>query len=422
MALFDTKAQRWFARADRLLRDDDGSAMLVAMAVATIGFMLGTMLLSLTLYQSDMDTLQESRTASLHMADAGINAYLYELRRDPDYFVDNPQLGPTTLDDGVWTVQATAPTDEEPLTLHATGGVPSRNVTSTVVATVRFPTFADYMFLANADLNIGAHAVIEGKIRSNGDISNDGRVTGKATAAGSVSGSGDFEDGYEENQPVVDFTQVLADMDMMRQTAQASNTHFGQSGDDGYLLTINGASINVYRITGGTGSGNLTTQPVRSFMVPADGVVFFEDDVYVRGAYDTNVTVASARSLYIIDDWKRMDADGTYTSGLIAESHVIVPTWYPSIPENLEIQAALLAHSGAVYGDLRYGSVKTSLVIDGSMAYSDYGYFASYQGNTVVAGFRQRDYRYDLLLDLRPPPMYPIIRDGSLKVSTWVEG
>lgn len=55
------------------------------------------------------------------------------------------------------------------------------------------------------------------------------------------------------------------------------------------------------------------------------------------------------------------------------------------------------------------------------MAYRTYSGFAVYSGNTVISGFREREYTYDPRLDFDPPPMYPQIKDGSLKVNTWIE-
>jgi hypothetical protein len=38
-----------------------------------------------------------------------------------------------------------------------------------------------------------------------------------------------------------------------------------------------------------------------------------------------------------------------------------------------------------------------------------------------IAGFKQAVYAYDQRLNVYPPPMYPVVQDGSLKVDTWIE-
>ncbi len=403
------------------LRDDSGIALATVVAVSAILFLLATMVIMLANTLTTGTRSQEGRTKALHMADAGLNAYLYELRRDPSYFVANPTIGPTVQDDGVWTVTAVAASVNEPLQLTATGSIPSMNVTRTVVASVRFPTYAEYMFLSNADLNIGADAVIDGKIRSNGNVNNSGTVTGKVTASGNVTGSGTFGQGYERNMPTIDFSQVTVDMANMKSVATASSAYFNNSGGYGFRVILSGSSARVERVTGGTSTGNLTTTLLRTLTVPAAGVLFFDEDVWVQGDYSTMVTIGCSRDIYVADNLEPSQSNRPFTCGLVAQRSVIVPTWYPSMPQVMRLDAAMLAQTGTIYGDYRSGVTKSKITITGSMSYNTYGYFALYSGNTVSAGFRARDYLYDPRLELYPPPYYPMLRDGSLKVSTWVE-
>lgn len=402
------------------LREDDGIALATVVSVSVVLFLLATMVIILTNGLTSSTVSQEARTKGLHMADAGLNAYLYELRRNPSYFVTNPTLGPVTQDDGVWTVSATAPTETQPLTLLATGAIASMNVMRTVAATVRFPTYAEYMFLSNADLNIGADAVIDGKIRSNGNINNSGQVTGKATAAGSVGGSGVFGGGSEENQPRIDFSQVTVDMSNMRTIATADGTYFAASGGSGFRCILSGTTARIEKVTGGTSTGNLTTTLIRTVTIPANGVLYFTEDVWVQGNYAAMITIGGARDIYVADNLTTA-TNNRFTCGLVAQRSIIVPTWYPSLPTVMSLQAAMLAQNGTIYGDYRSGITKSKITITGSMSYNTYGYFALYSGNVVIAGFNQRAYNYDPRLEIYPPPYYPQLRDGSLKVSTWVE-
>jgi hypothetical protein len=393
------------------------------MVMGAVLFLLATALLTLATGLVSGARSQTAATKATHMADAGLNAYLYELRRNPTFYVDQPTLI-GTLGDGRWSVTATPPSRPgDPLVLRATGAIPSMATTNTIIAEVRFPTYAEYMFLSDADINIGADAVIYGKIRTNGDITNKGRVTGRAYAAGTitVSGSGVFEDGFEERQPVVDFSQVTVDMQAMKQVAQQSGTYFSGSGAYGFYARISGSQVIVSKVTGGTTSGNLTKTQVALITVPASGVLYFNEDVWVSGTYSTKVTIAGARDIYIDDDLGPQNMNSPHTCGLIAQRNVIVPSWYPNVPNNMTVTAALLAQTGSIYGDYHTGVTKNKITINGSMAYSDYGYFALYSGSTVVAGFKNRSYNYDQRLEVEPPPMYPRLRDGSLKVTTWFE-
>lgn len=416
-----TRVPRTISGHRSWLRDDRGVALATVVAVSAILFLLATMIIILTNGLTSSTRSQEGRTKALHMADAGLNAYLYELRRDPTYYLGHPTLGPTTQDDGVWTISVQAPSTNAPLQVTATGVIPSMRVTRTVVASVRFPTYAEYMFLSNADLNIGADAVIDGKVRSNGNVVNSGRVTGKVSAAGSVSGSGTFEQGSESNLPRIDFSQVTVDMSNMKSVATASNAYFNGSGGYGYRVILSGSSARVEKVTGGTSTGNLTTTLIRTLAVPSQGVLFFDEDVWVQGDYSTMVTIGGSRDIYVADSLSPTQPNRPFTCGLVAQRSIIVPTWYPTMPQVMELDAAMLAQTGTIYGDYRSGVTRSKITIQGSMSYNTYGYFALYSGNTVTAGFRQRDYNYDPRLELYPPPYYPMLRDGSLKVSTWVE-
>ncbi len=424
MTKYPTSADPRIARLREELASDSGIALTTVVTISTILFMLLTVLLMLVAAQLSGTELQAENTKATHMADAGLNAYLYELRRNPTFYTTQPTLGPTTLDDGEWTVTATPPlTPGGPLVLNATGTIPALNATRSIVAEVRFPTYAEYMFLSDADLNIGADAVITGRVRSNGNITNAGRVTGRATAAGTVStsGSGSFEDGYDAHQPGIDFSQVTVDMQVMRQTAEDSGTYYANSGKSGFKVVANGDRVQISRVTGGLSSGNLTTEAIALVNIPSSGVIYFNEDVWVSGTYSTKLTIASSRDIYVDNDLKPVDIHSSDTCGLVAQRNIIVPSWYPHLPTNMTLTAAMLAQTGSIYGDYHNGVTKNKITITGSMAYSDYGYFALYSGNTVVAGFRERNYDYDPRLEVEPPPSYPRLRDGTLKVATWFE-
>jgi hypothetical protein len=397
--------------------------MLTVIGVVTVLFVLATMLLSMAVYQITSTSRQEYRTKAVHMADAGLNAYLYELRRNPLYWSTNPTVGPVAYGDGSWSVSAVSASGT--VIVRSVGTIPSRSTSRTVMAQVRFPTFADYMFLANADINIGADAIIDGKLRSNGNVNNLGIVKGKVYAGGTVTGSRDSShllQGYLEHQPLIDFATVTTDLTAMRAVAVSSGHQFGASGYSGWLVAFSGSQYRVYKVTGGTSTGYLTTTLYRDYTaIPAQGVVYFDDNVWVQGNYSSMVTVGCGKTAYIPDNLVPTAANTPYTCGIIAQKDIIVPTWYPNLPTNMTITAAMLAQTGAVYGELQTGHEKNSLVINGSMAYTNYGYFAQYSGSDVTAGFNTRAYNYDPRLDLFPPPMFPTVKDGSLKVTSWIE-
>jgi hypothetical protein len=402
------------------LRDDDGITLATVMAVASILFMLSTMVLMLSTNLTSNTRSQEGRTKALHAADAGLNAYLYELRRNPTFFVTSPTLGPTTLGDTIWEVTSTAPVGTEPLRLTARGTVPSMNTVRVVQATVRFPTYADYMFLSNDYLNFGSAAVVYGKVRSNSYIINAGTFKAESYAVGTITGAGTFEGTKHPGSAKVDYAFLTTDLSTMRTVATASNTYFASSSTQiGYRVILSGTNAALYKVTAeNSTTGALTTTLIKTIAIPSSGVLFFDQDVWVSGNYAAMVTVVSSKNVYIPDIITATYTDRSFTCGVIADGEVIVKSWYSAMPTNMRIEAAMLARTGSVRAELKTGKTKASLVIDGSMSDWVFGGFV-YSDNS--AGFLARQYIYSQRLNIFPPPFYPRVRDGVLKVSTWVE-
>jgi hypothetical protein len=154
-------------------------------------------------------------------------------------------------------------------------------------------------------------------------------------------------------------------------------------------------------------------------------VFYFDDNVWVRGTYSTKLTIASTGIMRVNGNIEPSDETRPFTCGLIAEDNINVPSWYPitaAFPTDVVLQAALLSQTGTVQAEMKTGVFRNSIHIKGSNAYQDQGGFVSVSGTTQVAGFRSRLYEYDRRLEVEPPPMYPRLRDGTLRVSTWFEG
>jgi hypothetical protein len=353
------------------------------------------------------------------LADAGLNAYLYQLRRDPSYSVT---LGPTGQDGGQWVVTASAATATQPITLHAQGQAAGQGGSSTIVAVVRFPTFADYSFLYDASpAQIAANTVINGNVRTNGSIVNYGTITGSAFAAGGISNYGTVQGGSYPNTSTIDFSSVTADMNSMLAAASAAGSYYPAlpSPYVGYQVTFNGTTYTVQKVKAPDSNGSFASGPpvtvVTNAAVPACGQLYFADDIYVSGTYSTAVTVCSSSNAYIIGNLVPTNAQSPATCGLIAQNSIFIPTWFTSVPQNMTVTAALLAQTGAITPDTSRSGMKSTLTFNGSMCGELEGWM-----NDSSHGFSQRTYTYDQRLDVYPPLQYPVIRDGDLRVTSWV--
>jgi len=401
------------------LKRDEGWVLFTVMVSTIVLFLLVTMLLTATIQQTLETSRYLARTTAVHVADAGVNAYLYELKHNGGVYI--PSLGPTTMDQGTWSVTATPPNAStgDPLVLHSTGVVPGLEVTRTIVAEVRTPTYADYAVLIDDDYSLGTGGTILGKLRANGNVSNSGTITGRAEASGSLTGSGQYQGGKYGGLAKVDFAQVTADIAAIRAAAQSLGTSYPASGSRGYQVTLNGTQVTIKRVTAiDNNNGRLTTTTYATTSVPAPGVFYFDDTVWVSGTYSSAITIA-AKKFILAQDLKPQNEASIHVLGLVSSGDISFPLWYSAseYPTNLWVQAALLAQNGGIGAEFRNGSYKNSIRIRGSRAFRTLVGFES--GSSE---YRTRTYEYDVRLEATPPPMYPQIKDGSLKLSTWLEG
>lgn len=419
-------------------RGDSGVAMIVVVGVVVVMFALVTMVVFLVNFATGSQARQELRVREIHLADAGINAYLSELRRDPAY-LDDPShlvLGPVAQGDGQWLVRATLPTATTPLTLRSEGRLSSQATSRTVLATVRFPTFADYVLLSNSDIRVGQGTIVRGRVRTNRSLNNEGTITGASVAGGSITGGGVFGPAGAvsklEHQPTLEFAAVLADLDSIRTAAMGNRPNdtylepLGQNEGLGYRITLSGARYTVEKVTGVEPSGRIQTQYVKHGdlpQYPQEAVLFAEDDIWLgKGDYSVPCTIAGSRNVYVTGDIERTQPDGLYPLGIIAAQNIIVPMESEDIGSSgttTTVTAALLAQGGSIYGNIQSGRVKPVIKIKGSLIYNSLGYFTA--TDPTASGFGACVFQYDPNLENFPPPYFPRLKTGSLRVNTWVE-
>jgi len=428
---------------------EDGSAMLVVMAAMAILFILSTMLITMSVFQVTQAQREEQRMKALHIADAGLNAYLAELRRNPAYGTTNPNLGPLATPDGTWTVSVTPTTGA--LVVRSVGTVTNAKgaqTSRTLVSRVAFPTYADYAILCDDYISIGADAVFIGKVRSNDYIDNSGKVFADASLnvnqpgqlwavntitdrTGSIPKRPAQASFIHAGAPTVDFGQITGDMTTIQTTASGSGTSYAAlTGSDlGYRVVLNGGTYSLSRITGGNKfNGGLTYVAItgqQNVAIPAAGVLYFNDDVWVQGTYNAMVTVASSGDIMLTQNIAPTDPNSAFTCGLVAQNNVWIPINYSTseLPSQLSIQAAMVAISGScgAYFD-NGGPLRTKAAFIGSRSYKvATGLVQTDSSGHEIRGFSNRVYDYDERLDTYAPPKFPVIHDGTLKVTTWTE-
>jgi hypothetical protein len=455
------KRMTFFEHFAAFARDDAGIAMALVVAVAGILFVLLTALVTVTVQQGTDTSNRFNRAEVLDVADAGISAYVRMLRDNWYSYESTPAMTGTTSNGGSWIVTCTSPAPgSSTIKLVSIGTVPAQGLHRTVTAYIRPPSFADYMFLINTSITFGATAIVNGKVHSNGDVTvNSGGViygTVSVSSTHTITGNSSAFQGSPPqitNAKQVDFTTITTDLSNMKTIATAQNAYFADAGTStvtkkpflGYDVDLNGANYTTSKIyaqnpTSGLTSLETSTAVTRS--IPASGVLFFDEPVWVSGTYSKSIcigdsiqtvdsastpaTSASAASglpnsaFYLFDNLTPVNPSDTgQMIGLVAPGDISFPSWYnySGSPTSYTVQAALLSQKGGIHADIQSGRSKNQLNIYGSMVAQTPATFVS--GSD---GFGARTYNYDTRFAIRTPPLYPrpIAYGGSaLIVSSW---
>lgn len=356
--------------------------------------------------------------------------------------------------------------------------------TRTLEAKIGAPSFSAYAVAGNTALWFGNTESTQGPIHSNIGIKMDGANTDQVTSSStsytvpwwSGSGANTVKPGVWCNTavlapvncatrsktswsypvPAVDFNKISGDLCGLKKLATGDTSatacttvkprsagyippvNTAYSATAGYLVTLNNDNTyNLERVTSERDtkpeySSALTRSNIATRIpVPANGVIFVEDNVWVRTqttqGYDGRVTIASAR-LAVAGETKAVLADDILYSkkydggdaiGIIAEGDVELA---PYLGAPGEVNAALIAQNGSVGIRQKYltnGNYVAGYPLE-SQKLRFHGSVASNQEWTwsVVlcgtsnsascwAGYRYTQTSYDENLRYAPPPSFP---------------
>jgi len=452
-------------------RDDSGIAMVTVVGISTILFLLVTTLMVLTGYRTMQTSSSVSRIQATHLADAGLNYYLYRLSLDYAYYSGSPAPAPAeTNAQGSWAASATYDPTTQLIVIRSVGTLPN-GVSRTVLARCSPPPPPMYAIGAGGNIDVGPNTTIEGPVRSNGyihvdhDSNSHGIITGLARSGGTAP-SGDFYPlksgapdpdyfrGGAQYTPPLSFDQMSTDVAAMRGSAglllPSSRYDRKTPSALGYQITLANNQVIVSRVTAESRAykktqdianlGKLTTtipSGVQStYAIPANGVIFVDgDNVWVSGTYSARVTICASRgtssdltygNITVSDSVLCSDkTNPQVVCGLLAQNNVWLPDWYSTnqMDKTLTVEAALLAQFGRI-GDAYNGSTKFplpsnnglypthDLVLAGSaLGCTGVGFQADY--------FINRTYGFDDRLKTNPPPYWPHGDKQWIVVATW---
>jgi type II secretory pathway pseudopilin PulG len=437
--------------------------------------------ISYAAYQLKVIRATALREQAFQIAEAGINYYQWHLAHFPaDYQDGTGGAGPyvhsyvdknTAQTIGNFTLTITPPVlGSTIVTIQSTGATTANpNIKRTITTKYGIPSLAKYSFLTNSDVWIGSTESVSGEMHSNGGIRFDGTgnsaiTSSKATYSCTVtfgcsptvtkngiwgSAPQSTKNLWDYPVPNVDFSSITSDLAGMKTSAQSGGIYLPPSNGQGYSLVFNSnATITIYKVSNlrntPTGwdvnnvahnekidynnrtqiDGNTSLAGVQNFSMPANGVIFLEDNTWVEGTVRGRVLVAaatlpynsaSAPKIYIPNSIVYSAKDGTDVLGLVGQKDVVVTYFAPT---NLEIDAAIIAQNGSAQRFYYPGNTKTSITVYGSISSFGVWTWSWVDGSgNLTSGYQTTTSTYDANLLFGPPPSYPLSAEGYRQIS-----
>lgn len=455
--------------------DSKGTITAPFLLISTTLIIICYALLFLLVNQFNLSFRQTAYEQALYIAESGIQYYRWHLAHAPEDYTDgtggNP--GPYLHDYkdpqgeivGTFSLEITPPEQGSSIvTIKSTGWMNSfPTAKRTVEASYGLPSLAQYSNLSNASSWYGSGITVNGLVHSNTGIRMDGINTSIVTSAqqtytcgtetgcspsrikDGVWGSGPNHHLWQFPAPTIDFDSISFDFGIMRTAAQENGLYLGPSGNQGYSLVFNSnGTVTIYRVNSTSyywgysvekGCERLyqnisNTSSVGTYNLTQTPIIFIEDNLWVRGVVNGKTTVVAARfpidsnamNIWIPNNITYSAKDGGDNLGLISQNNIYFAR---DIPENFEIDAALIAQKGTV---LRHGyhlllcgystqRLKDHLTIYGTLITNGKSYWNF--GDPPTSGFIQREMTYDANLLYSPPPYFPT--SGEYEFLSWQE-
>lgn len=400
-------------------------------------------------------------------------------------------------------------------TVRSIGEVNGSNIKRTVEVKIGATSFASYGLVSDSVFWFGNTESADGPVHSNIGIRMDGPSNGEVTSSnstyvppGSYGGDGTSKPGvwchpsittpvncntrskadWRYPVPLVDFNLVSSSLCNIKKEAFKSdagtaslaalanactqtpttrtNAYLPQRSTTGtyniargYMIELNPAgTYNLYQVNGETDTQTTWTTALTEVLVannitiPASGVIFAEDNVWVRSnpTYSGRVTIGSGRlattqttNIVIADDLVYGTKNGDDAIGLVSENDVLVAPY--AIPQtgafNFEVNAAIIAQAGSVRYPSTYRSSSSTCTrgwVNNNQQFLFYGSIATRQAwtwtvtsgsscansvndgtGTYWRGVKNNTTQYDYNLEYAPPPNYPIT--GGHNILSWRE-
>lgn len=448
----------------KYLRNQTGVILPFIITIVVVMMALGVSLSAIAVSNIRAAAAGQRSQEALNIAEAGLNYYLWHLAHNSTDYQDGGSggtapYGPYTHNYfsasgkklGAFTLTITPPPNGSTVTtVKSVGQSIGASGKRTLQAQLGIPSFASYALLTNSEVWFGPGENSDGPVHSNVGVRFDGTNNGPVTSANAtyvpttasgtngttiepgVWGAGGPQSQWQFPVPTVDFNQVTANLQNLKTAASATGVYLAPTGafntKRGYEIVLkNNLTFDIYKVTNVT-NGVPATTFVRNQAAPANGILYVEDNVWVKGTWNGRITIASGRlpevastdtTITIIDNLTYTALDGSVSIGLIGQANVYVSQ---AAPTNLTIDAALLAQKGTVSYPYSGGIVKNNLTFFGAIATNQqwtWNYVNCGKCTTVIDGYKTDTNTFDTNLTFAPPPSYPTT--GAYSILNWRE-
>lgn len=456
-----------------------GSILIYNVVIIFIFSLVMVAALSYASTQIKLTTATVAKQQAFQVAEAGLNYYEWHLAHfATDFWDGNASTTPgpyvhdyvdkdTNQKIGEYSLQvAQPPTGSTVVTIQSTGyTMANPNVKRTITVRYGVPSLAKYAFLTNGDVWIGSTESLSGELHANGGIRFDGSGNAPITSSKSTylcqtyhgcgpttkpgiwgSAPAATQAFWQFPVPNVDFSTMTSNLASLKALAQSDGIYLPPSNKRGYSLVFTSdGHVRIYKVntlrsspTGYDVNGvahnedtdyNSRTEQTTicnpsPCAIPNNGVIYVEDQTWVEGTVNGRALVAAAKlpynantapSILIPNNIVYAAKDGSNSLGLIGQQHILLT--YRS-PDDLEIDAAMIAQNGSAQHFEWDGNIKHKITIYGSVASFGIWTWSWVDGwGNTISGYQYTQTTYDSNLLFAPPPSFPLTSGGYVPIS-----
>jgi len=457
--------------SNNIHKNNTGSILMLTLVFTSIFVVTALGIISFVSYQHRLVNQKIAWQEAINIAEAGLNYYRWHLAHAPgDYVNDTGEhnyADPASGLSGKFNLEIAAPSAcSTVVNIKSTGWTDNYPATKRIVE-VKYgmASLANFAFITNSDVWFGENEILHGPIHSNGGIRMDGTNDSLVTSAkqtytcqpehgcnpsqikNGIWGIGEDKNLWQFPTSNIDFDMLTVNLNNLKNLAETYGIYLQQQGLGYHLKFLADGTFDVYRVTklennvwyyGMDGNWHRNSWDINresfedNYQIPNEcAIIFVEDNVWVDGTVNGRTTVAAAklpevpnnrRNIIINGNINYLTKNGNSVLGLIAQQDIIVPLY--AAPENLEINAVMLAQNGSVYRPYYYYPwpyyIRDTITTYGTII-SDQIWTWTWvdQWNNCISGYCDTNTIYDPHLNYNPPPGFPTY--GDYKFLQWEE-